>query len=109
MPKLTTNQARVWKDAQEHGDSNIELIHDLLLTPDQDKWLITHDLSIRDVLEGNFACDLENEIIEKLYKPWNDTLEEAGLERQFMEEGMVGPMVDAIEDTFKDLGFEFDL
>lgn len=76
MPRLTKEQARIWNEAQEYGDDNAGLIRELLLTRSQEKWMKRHELSIEDILSGQYPCNLESEVIKRLYKLWNGQVDD---------------------------------
>lgn len=63
-----------FKDAFDSEEYLVSAIKQYLRTEEQRKWLYDHDLSIEDCLNGRYPGDLEEEVAEVLYKPWNEIL-----------------------------------
>lgn len=102
MNNMNYNQIAAWKDINEGlGTENVQvqLIRATLLTPAQERWLVEHKLGIADLLNGRYAIVLEEHIHQNFYKPWNDILQQNGLERCFSEESLGQAMVDSIQKT----------
>ena len=63
-----------FRDAFDSEEYLVSAIKKYLRTEKQKQWLYNHDLSIEDCLNGRYPGNLEEEVDEVLYKPWNEIL-----------------------------------
>ena len=94
-------------ESADDEDQTDAIICKHLLTPEQDKWLTGHELSVADLLNGRYDVGLDKEIHEKFFKAWNAVLGMGSNGKPyFIEEPMGEAMMDSIGKTLKDLGME---
>ena len=101
------NPVMVALESADDEDQACEIILTDLVTIEQGEWLKSHDLSIYDLLNGQYDVGLDKEIHGKFFKEWNAKLGMGSEGRPyFIEEPMGEAMLDSIGKTLKDLGME---
>lgn len=83
----------------EDEESNVRFIKVWFLNEEQKSWLSEKNYDIADLLNGRYVIELEREIRETFYKPWNRILRANGVKPQFTEELLGKAMIESIERT----------
>ena len=116
MKKFTDDERAAWENAHTEAEHEVDdwqvdrLVRLTLMTPEQDKWLREHSLSIPDLLNGRWYHDDEEGVYSLLFGPWNAILRGNGIERWFSEHPIGDAMRASIQETLGEIGvdgFEF--
>jgi len=67
-----------WTYPQDTQDQ-VNFIKKFLITEEHRKWLFNHDISLYELLTGEYSYSLRDDVYSILYDPWNVKLKAWGL------------------------------